>query len=132
MHPPPFQTGHQLSDWPGCSLEVRCPCSPAITYLPVRLLIERHGDRTFQSVLDRLRCRTCKGKASPVYLVAGHNRTFQHGGPPDWGVELVPVDRPDSVRATLDNWTPKQRDPDSSLFAKSATSNWTLALYLTV
>jgi len=82
MHPPDFLLDHRLSDWPGCCLEVRCPCSPRITIMPVRLLTIRHGDRLFRDVLTRLRCSACKGRPSPVYLVAGQNRTFQYGPPP--------------------------------------------------
>ncbi len=89
MHPPDFRLDHRLSDWPGCCLEVRCPCSPRITVLPIRLLTIQHGDRLFRDVLTRLRCSACKARPSPVYLVAGQNRTFQHGPPPCWALELV-------------------------------------------
>ena len=57
--------------------------------LSVRTLRE-HGDRTFGTVLAALRCSKCRGNPAPVYLVAGHHRTFDHGPPPDWAVELVP------------------------------------------
>lgn len=91
MHPPPFRLDHRLSDWPDCCLEVRCPCSPRVTIIPVRLLTERHGDRLFQGVLTRLQCSACKGRPAPVYLVAGHHRTFLHGPPAEWALELVPA-----------------------------------------
>ncbi len=90
MHPPDFRLDHRLSDWPGCCLEVRCPCSPRVTTFPIRLLVERHGDRPFRAVLTRLRCSTCKGRPAPVYLVAGHHRTFLGGPPAEWALELVP------------------------------------------
>ncbi len=91
MHPPPFRLDHRLSNWPACCLEVRCPCSPRVTVLPVRLLLDRHGDGRFAAVLARLTCSACKGRPAPVYLVAGYHRTFQHGPAPDWALELVPV-----------------------------------------
>lgn len=89
MHPPAFSLAHHLSDWPDCSLELRCPCSPRVVMLPVRVLLER-CDRTFSAVLAALRCSACGGKPAPVYLVAGYHRTFNHGPSPDWAVELVP------------------------------------------
>jgi hypothetical protein len=43
---------------------------------PVRLLIKRQGDITFENLLGHLRCKRCRGvKPAPVYLVAGHHRT---------------------------------------------------------
>ena len=89
MHPPAFNPAQRLSNWPDCVLELRCPCSERVVMQPVRLLLER-GDRTFGAVLTSLRCSKCQGKPAPVYLVAGHRRTFDHGPQPDWAVELVP------------------------------------------
>lgn len=89
MHPPAFHLGHRLSDWRRCWLEVRCPCSPRMVTLPVRLLLERE-DRTFAAMLASLRCSKCRGNPAPVYLVAGHTRSFVRGPPPDWSVELEP------------------------------------------
>jgi hypothetical protein len=88
MHPPAFRPTHHLSDWPDCRLEVHCVCSRRVVMLPVRLLLER-GDRPFALVIAALRCSACRGKPAPVYLVAGQSRTFLHGPPPDWAVELV-------------------------------------------
>ncbi len=90
MHPPAFCLDHRLSDWPECRLEVRCPCSPRVALLPVRLLLER-GDRSFGAALAGLRCSACKGRPAPVYLLAGQCRSFMHGPPPDWALELVPA-----------------------------------------
>ena len=92
MHLPAFHLTHRLSDWRRCVFELRCPCSPRMVMLPVRMLLE-HGDRTFAAVLARLRCSKCRGKPAPVYLVAGHTRSFVHGPPPDWSVELEPPPR---------------------------------------
>ena len=89
MHPPDFYASHPLSHWPDCWLEIRCPCSPRMVMLPVRLLLER-GDRRFDQVKTALRCSACGGKPAPVYLIAGQTRTFNKGRPPDWTVELVP------------------------------------------
>ena len=35
----------------------------------------------------------CRSRPAPVYLVAGYTRTFMHGAPPDWALELVPPPR---------------------------------------
>jgi len=88
VHPPDFSLEHALSDWPDCWLETRCACR--MTMLPVRLLMQRHGSRSFRAVLAALRCSQCEGKPAPVYLVAGTTRTFNKGRPPDWTLELVP------------------------------------------
>lgn len=89
MHPSDFHLDHRLSDWLGYCLEVRCSCSPGITIMPVPLLTIRHGDCLFGDVLARLQCSACKGQPSPVYLVAGQNRTSQHGPLPCCALELV-------------------------------------------
>ncbi len=91
MHPPSFLPSHLLSDWPECTLELRCPCSPRIVQMPVRWMIAQRGDQPFAGVLAALRCSTCRGKPAPVYLVAGSPRTFCGGPPPDWSLELVPA-----------------------------------------
>jgi hypothetical protein len=54
--------------------------------------MRQHGDRTFADVLPRLRCRQCGKAPAPVYLCAGH-REHNHGAPPDWAIEFVPVPR---------------------------------------
>jgi len=90
MHPPAYHPDHRLSDWPECSLEVHCPCSERVTLLPIRHLIEQRGDRTISAVLASLRCSSCNGKPGPVHLVAGQSRTFNHGPPPAWALELIP------------------------------------------
>lgn len=64
-----------------------------MTLMPMRLLVERHGDRAFRAVLAALCCSTCRGKPAPVHLIAGHSRTFVGGAPPDWALELVPAPR---------------------------------------
>ena len=92
MHPPSFLLAHRLLDWPEWSLEVRC-CKGIVLY-PVRLLAEKHGNRTFKNVLRGLRCRRCGRKPAPVFLCAGH-RLHSGGAPPDWAVELVASSRDD-------------------------------------
>ena len=55
---------------------------------PVRLLMKRNGDMTFENLLRRLRCKRCQAvKPAPVYLVAGHHRTARGGPDPDWAIE---------------------------------------------
>jgi len=95
-----FSIHQRLSDWPGTCLELRCPCSEQVMMFPIRMLLER-GDRSFQDVLRALRCKSCGGKPGPVYLLAGHTRTFNHGPSPDWAVELVPEPVPSSTPARL-------------------------------
>jgi hypothetical protein len=66
-----------------------CPLSP------VRLLIKRQGDMTFEHLLRRLRCKRCQAaNPAPVYLVAGHHRTDCRGPDADWSLELVPPPEP--------------------------------------
>ena len=91
MHPPAFHLDQPLSDWPACCIEVRCPCSPRMVQMPVRLLTQQHGNRTFRAVLAALRCSACKGKPAPVYLVAGFHRTYARRPGADWALELVPA-----------------------------------------
>jgi hypothetical protein len=92
MHPPPFRKTHRLSDWPECVIELHClHCRGGTVLSPVRLLIKRQGDMTFEALLRRLRCKRCRGvNPAPVYLVAGHHRTDCRGPDPDWSIELVP------------------------------------------
>jgi hypothetical protein len=92
MHPPLFRKTHRLSDWPECVIELHCPhCRGVSVGYPVRMLIERHGDMTFENLLRRLRCKRChRVKPAPIYLVAGHHRTACGGPDADWSVELVP------------------------------------------
>jgi hypothetical protein len=87
VHPPPFRLAHRLSDWPDCKLELSC-CRGKTVY-PLRLLTQRHGNRSFAEILARLRCGKCKRPPAPVYLCAGH-REHNHGAPADWAIELVP------------------------------------------
>jgi hypothetical protein len=90
MLPPQFRPTHNLSDWPECVLEARCSCGASVEY-PLRLLMKRKGDMTFESLLKRLRCKRCRrSMPAPVYLVAGHHRTARFGPDADWAVELVP------------------------------------------
>jgi hypothetical protein len=70
-------------------IELQC-CGGSVGY-PVRLLMRRNGDMTFENVLKRLRCKRChRFNPAPVYLVAGHHRTARFGPDADRAVELVP------------------------------------------
>jgi len=90
MHPPRFRIQHSLPEWPACVVELHC-CGGSVG-LPVRLLMQRKGDITFETLLKRLRCKRCgKSKPAPV-LVAGHHRTARYGPTADWAVELVSAD----------------------------------------
>ena len=91
MHCPTSHSNHRLSDWLHCVLKIRCPCSERMAMMPIWLLLERGGDRTFDAVLRLRRCSRCRGGSAPVYLVSGFHRTFDHGPEPDWSVEFVPV-----------------------------------------
>jgi hypothetical protein len=58
---------------------------------PVRVLIARKGDMTFENLLRRLRCKRCRAvKPAPVYLVAGHHRTRRGDPDADWSIALAP------------------------------------------
>ena len=88
MHPPRWYQGHYLLDWPDCWIEVRCRCGSSISY-PCKLMASKHGNRQFQDVLPRLKCKKCRSAPEETYLVAGHHRTFGSGGPePDWSVPI--------------------------------------------
>jgi hypothetical protein len=70
-------------------IELHC-CGGSAGY-PVRLLMKRKGDMTFENLLSRLRCKRCgRARPAPVYLVAGHHRTARYGPEADWALELVP------------------------------------------
>jgi hypothetical protein len=92
MHPPLFRKQQRLSDWPECVIELHClHCRGGSVGYPVRLLIKRQGDMTFENLLRRLRCKRCgAAKPAPIYLVAGHRRTARGGPDPDWAIELAP------------------------------------------
>ena len=92
MHPPLFRKTQRLSDWPECVIELHClHCRGGSVGYPVRLLMARKGDMTFENLLRRLRCNRCHAvKPAPVYLVAGHHRTARGGPDADWALELVP------------------------------------------
>jgi hypothetical protein len=50
MHPPPFRKQDRLSEWPECVIELHCQhCPGGLVGYPVRLLIKRQGDMTFES-----------------------------------------------------------------------------------
>ena len=87
-HPPAFLLSHRLLDWPKCWLEVHCAVCKSTILHPTKLLAERHGNRSFQEVLGRMRCKKCGAPPETVYLCAGH-RTRCGGPPPDWAIELV-------------------------------------------
>jgi hypothetical protein len=93
MHPPPFRKTHRLWDWPECVIELHClRCRGGTVLSPVRLVINRKGDMTFENLLRRLRCERCQAaNPAPVYLVAGHHRTASGGPDPDWSIELAPA-----------------------------------------
>jgi hypothetical protein len=89
--PSPLSQAHRLSDWPECVIELHClHCQGGSVGYPVRLLIARQGDMTFENFLRRrLRCKRCRAvKPAPVYLVTGHHRTACGGPDPDWSIEL--------------------------------------------
>ena len=73
-------------------IELHClHCRGGSVAIPVRLLMQRNGDMTFENLLRRLRCKRCQAvKPAPIYLVAGHHRTACGGPDPDWAIELVP------------------------------------------
>lgn len=91
MHPPAFAITHRLSDWPDCSIEVRCGCTGRMVMISVKLALRQGRDRIFQEFVAALRCRNRGAKPAPVYLVVGHHREWCGGPSPCWAVQLVPV-----------------------------------------
>ena len=73
MHPPQFRLTQKLSDWPECVIELQC-CGGSIGY-PVRLLIKRKGDMTFENLVERLHCKRC-------WQVYASARLSGRGAPP--------------------------------------------------
>jgi hypothetical protein len=55
--------------------------------------MQRHGDMQVLEAVKRLKCSRCRVNAAPVYLCAGHHRSFCYGPDPDWALELVPAPR---------------------------------------
>ena len=96
MHPPEFRPDHRLSDWPDCFVEIQC-CK-GVTMMPVKLLLGKHGNVTFRSLLGRLRCNKCGKPSAPAYLCASHFRRAGGGMAVTaaWAIELVgePAVRP--------------------------------------
>ena len=90
MHPPRFSPHQLLSEWPDCTVKVWCRCERS-THMPVRLLIERHGDRKVRDVLSRLVCAACRAPPAQAWLVAGMHRSTFGGPEPDWAVKLLKV-----------------------------------------
>ncbi len=88
MRFPQYVSTNLLSEWADCFLEICCGCGGSC-HAPVKLLLGELGNITFKSYLSRLRCKKCKGLPGPVYLCAGHHRTFCGGGAPDWALEVV-------------------------------------------
>lgn len=83
-----------LSNWPECRLEIRCPCSEWSVLYPIRMLIERYGDQTFDNLLLKLRCSKCRKRSASVHLIAGQSRCVQPGPTPSWAVELSNPSKP--------------------------------------
>ena len=89
MHVPPLLPSHRLSDWPDCTVELRCGCGRS-SMPGTRLLAKRHGDQPVVALVQRMRCKDCGAKPDKVWLVAEHHRSPQGGPSPDWAVEIRP------------------------------------------
>lgn len=81
----------RLSDLDGTWLELHC-CGGA-TLLPVRLILQRRGDRErLAGILPRLSCKLCKGPPVRAWLNETPSRTACcNGAPPGWSVQLIPA-----------------------------------------
>lgn len=77
----------RLSDHIGRWLEVTC-CKGIVMY-PLRLMTLRHGDATIGQVVDRLRCKKCKGPPKSVILHENHQTVDYGGSKAGWAVRLV-------------------------------------------
>ena len=98
MHPPPFNPGHVIADWPDCHLELGCPKCSRVTVISLRMFQQDYSRVRVIDLVSRLRCQECRLPAAPVYLCASHYRARTGGGgpSPDWALELVPAHRPAS------------------------------------
>ena len=85
--PSPFSVHHHLTDWIGCTLEIRCGCGRA-SMPSILMLLERWADRPFADLMLRLRCEACGAKPAQVWLVAGRHRSVVGGPGNDWAVEV--------------------------------------------
>jgi hypothetical protein len=73
--------------------------------MPVRLLLRRHGDRSFNDLLQKLRCEKCGSHPAPVYLCASHFRRGNSlGAMADWSVEFVSPPQPPQPLAHRSTW----------------------------
>ena len=94
MHPPLFRIQQLLSDWPDCWLELSCSSCGRKAIYPVGMMHKQFGDRSFEQLMPRLKCKGCGASPAPVYLGARHPRGHGGGPPPDWAVLLVPPPKP--------------------------------------
>lgn len=86
-----------IADLGGYWLELHCD-RHGMTLLPFNLIARRQGGKhRFADVLARLTCKICHRPPARAWLNETHNRTFQHGAPPGWSVQLVPAPAPVSV-----------------------------------
>ena len=66
VHPPVFLFSHRLSDWPHCTLELRCmACRGRSTMPSIHLVMRRVGNPSFAELLPRLRCEQCRRPTCP-------------------------------------------------------------------
>ena len=79
-----------LSSIAGCWIELHCPCNQNTSFYPVQLLLSERGDQCLRSLLPLFQCPRCGGSPSPVYL-GQTTRSFAHGEPLGWWIELIPV-----------------------------------------
>ncbi len=91
MHPPRFCLTHKLSDWPECVIKLHC-CGGSVGY-PVRLLIQRKDDTTFENVLKRLSLQALRQPQAraglPCRWTSSHDLSWTQTR--KWAVELVPT-----------------------------------------
>ncbi len=113
MHPPEFKYQNRLSDWPKCSLEVRCDrCNGRMVQYPVTLLIDRRGDITFAELMYRLRCKGCDGQPTSIFLCASSSRSAGFGLSPDWSLELRPSPAPPATPERRAKRPAGKKDPE--------------------
>ncbi len=80
----------RLVDLDGYWLELHCCANIRLT--PLRMLArQKGGQHQLDAVLSRLRCKTCGAPPARVWLNETPHRTFNHGPPPGWSVQLIPA-----------------------------------------
>jgi hypothetical protein len=90
MHPPKFLRTHLLSQWPECSLEIGCRrCETRTMTIAVKGLMRWYGNRSFADILDRLRCKYRRRRATTVRLHAARADEVAPNALTSWCLQII-------------------------------------------